>query len=156
MPFIESIRKRLSPGTKTDTNELGVILATDIDEIVAMQALPNNIPERYWNAAGALFTYLFIEEAKLGIDVIGESQLVGYPTQFPSVSMMNWTNGKPNARFWVLSLLKNSFHIGDRLVATTVSAKSQISCQLFVTPDGNKLLIGTRGMGQLTSPCPIM
>src|SRR5436305_3627489 len=106
--------------------ELGVILPTDIDEILAMKALPNPIPERYWNAAGALFAYLFVEETKLGIDVIGESQLIGYPTQFPSVSMVNWTSGKPNARFWVLSLLNNSFHIGDRLVATTVSAKSQI------------------------------
>ena len=106
--YIESIRKRLSPETKTDTNELGIILPSDIDEIQASKALPNKIPQRYWNAAGALYAYLFMEEAKLGIEVIGESQLVGYPSQFPSVSMMDWTNAKPNARYWVLALLKNS------------------------------------------------
>ncbi|HEX8986067.1 MAG TPA: glycosyl hydrolase family 39 [Bryobacteraceae bacterium] len=139
--FIESIRKRLSPGTRTDTNELGVILPSDNDEIQASKALPDRIPKLYWNAAAALYGYLFIEEAKLGIDVIGESQLVGYPSQFPSVSMMDWTNGKPNARYWVLYLLKNSFHPGDQLVETSIGDKSQIAAQAFVTPAGKKLLI---------------
>ena len=46
--------------------------------------------------------------------MIGESQLVGYPSQFPSVSMIDWKNGKPNARYWVLSLLKDNFHPGDQ------------------------------------------
>ncbi len=38
--------------------------------------------------------------------MIGESQLVGYPSQFPSVTMIDWKNSKPNARFWVLSLVE--------------------------------------------------
>jgi hypothetical protein len=53
---------------------------------------------------------------KLGIDVAGESQLVGFPTQFPSVSMVDWNDGKPNARFWVLKLLRDNFGPGDKLV----------------------------------------
>ena len=90
-----------------------MILPTDLAEIMsAMQnpnskgALPDRIPHAYWNAAGALYGYLFIEESKLGVDVIGESQLVGYPSQFPSVSMMNYNTGKPNARYWVVKLLR--------------------------------------------------
>ena len=142
--FIETIRKRLSPDTKTATNEVGVILPSDLDEMRTSKVLPTNIPQRYWNASGALYAYLFMQEARLGIDVIGESQLVGYPSQFPSVSMMDWTNGKPNARFWVLELLKNNFHPGDRLAATAVSAMSQIESQLFVTPGGKKLLVVNR------------
>ncbi len=142
--FIETIRKRLSPDTKTATNEVGVILPTDINQMSTSKVLPTNIPQRYWNAAGALYSYLFIQESRLGIDVIGESQLVGYPSQFPSVSMMDWTNGKPNARFLVLALLKNNFHPGDRLVASAASPMSQIECQLFVTPSGKKLLIVNR------------
>jgi hypothetical protein len=67
--------------------------------------------------------------------------MVGHPTQFPSVSMMDWTNGKPNGRYWVLNLLKSNFHPGDRLSETVVSDKSQITTQLFITLDGNKLLI---------------
>jgi hypothetical protein len=139
--YIEVIRQRLSPQTKTDTDELGVILASDESEIAESKAHPDTIPKLYWNAAGSLYAYLYTELAKLGIDVIGESQLVGYPSQFPSVSMIDWKNGKPNARFWVLSLIKDNFHPGDQLVETTLSGHSDIDAEGFVTPSGKKLLL---------------
>ncbi|WP_236657042.1 glycosyl hydrolase family 39 [Acidisarcina polymorpha] len=140
--YIEAIRKRLTPETKTDTDELGIILPTDGLEIAASKALPNRIPSAYWAGAGALYAYLYIELAKMGIDVIGESQLVGYPSQFPSVSMMDWTNGKPNARYWVLKLIKDNLHPGDKLVETKLGQDStDISAQGFVTPSGKKLLL---------------
>jgi hypothetical protein len=139
--YIELIRQRLSPQTKTDTDELGVILASDESEIAESKAHPDTIPKLYWNAAGSLYAYLYAELAKLGIDVIGESQLVGYPSQFPSVSMIDWKNGKPNARFWVLSLLKDNFHPGDQLVETKLSGHSDIDAQAFITPGGKKLLL---------------
>ena len=123
--YIDAIRQRLSPQTKTDTDELGVILASDEAEIAESKAHPDRIPALYWNAAGALYAYLYAELAKQGIDVIGESQLVGYPSQFPSVTMIDWKNGKPNARYWVLSLLKDNFHPGDQLVATTLSRQER-------------------------------
>jgi hypothetical protein len=102
----EEIRKRLSPSTKTDLDELGVILPGDN---VAIDDTATRIPPVYWNAAGAMYAYLCVELSKIGIDVVGESQLVGYPTQFPSVSMIDWKNGKPNARFLILKLLKDNF-----------------------------------------------
>ena len=140
--YIEAIRMRLAPNTKTDTDELGVILATDGLEIAASKALPNRIPSAYWAGAGALYAYLYIELTKLGIDVIGESQLVGYPSQFPSVSMMDWTNGKPNARYWVLKLIQDNFHPGDQLVETKLGPDtSDVSAQALVTPAGRKLLL---------------
>jgi hypothetical protein len=55
--------------------------------------------------------------------------------------MIDWKNGKPNARYWVLSLLKDNFHPGDQLVATTLSHRSDIAAQGFVTPTGKKLLL---------------
>ena len=106
---IEAIRKRLNPKVETDTDELGVI-ASDDGNFKA--------PPIYWNAVGAMFAYEYVELGKLGIETIGMSQLVGYPTQYPSVSMVNWTTGKPNARFRVLELLKNNFGPGDTIVAT--------------------------------------
>jgi hypothetical protein len=139
--YIDAIRRRLSPETKTDADELGVILASDEAEIAESKAHPDSIPTLYWNAAGALYAYLYEELAQQGIDVIGESQLVGYPSQFPSVSMIDWKNSKPNARFWVLSLLKDNFHPGDQLVATALSSHSDIAAQAFVTPAGKKLLL---------------
>uniref|UniRef100_E6QMR1 Glycosyl hydrolase family 39 n=1 Tax=mine drainage metagenome TaxID=410659 RepID=E6QMR1_9ZZZZ len=143
--YIESIRKRLSPATRTDCDELGVILPTDN---TATDKTPP--PAAYWNLAGALYAYLYIELSKLQIDVIGESQLIGYPTQFPSVSMMNWQNNQPNARFWVLKLIHDSFHPGDKLVATGIKIAAgepdgkDIVAQGFQTANGKKLLLVNR------------
>jgi hypothetical protein len=133
----------MSPKTKIDTDELGVILPTDGLEIAASKALPDHIPHRYWNAAGALYGYLFIELSKLGVDVIGESQLVGYPSQFPSVSMIDYNNGKPNARYWVLKLIKDNFHAGDTLVTTREPefGSDDVAIQGFITPQGKKILL---------------
>jgi Glycosyl hydrolases family 39 len=127
---VEVIRQRLSPATKTDTDELGVI-APD-------QSWQNQ--PFYWNAAGAMYAYLYLELSKLGIENVGESQLVGYPTQYPSVSMVNWETGQPNARFRVLELLKHNFGPGDSLVATGV-ASSGVAVQAYRTAAGRKLLL---------------
>jgi hypothetical protein len=139
--YIESIRKRLSPATKTDLDELGVILPTDNTD--ADKTPP---PPAYWNLAGSLYAYLFIELSRQQIDVIGESQLIGYPTQFPSVSMMNWQNNRPNARYWVLKLIKDCFHPGDTLMETDVAGLSaaEVSAQAFITPAGRKLLLANK------------
>src|SRR5246127_2959057 len=76
--YIEAIRKRLSPETKTTIDELGVISADDL-----AQGTPGHvaqpIPTSYWNLAGAMYAYLFGELTQIGIDVAGESQLVGFP-----------------------------------------------------------------------------
>lgn len=120
---------------KTDLNELGVILPTDNkpgDDVPP--------PSAYWNLAGALYADLFIELSRMQIDVVGESQLVGYPTQFPSVSMMDWTTNRPNARFWVLKLIKDSVHPGDKLVETRLNSR-ELSAQAFTTSSGRKLLL---------------
>ncbi|HET7102851.1 MAG TPA: glycosyl hydrolase family 39, partial [Terracidiphilus sp.] len=139
--YVEAIRKRLSPETMTDTDELGVILPTDNkpgDDIAP--------PDAYWNLAGSLYAYLYMELSRLQIDIIGESQLVGYPTQFPSVSMMDWRNNKPNARYWVLKLIKDNFHPGDKLVETEMSGpeESAVAAQAFATPAGHKLLLANK------------
>lgn len=139
--YIDNIRKRLSPQTKTDLDELGVILPTDN---TAADKVPP--PAAYYNLAGSLYAYLYIQLSRLQIDLVGESQLVGYPTQYPSVSMMNWTNNKPNPRFWVLKLIKDSFHPGDSLVDTNLSGSGSgdVEAQAFVTPAGRKLLLANK------------
>jgi hypothetical protein len=139
--YIEVIRKRLSPETKTDTDELGTILPTDFLDMQDAKAHPDNIPPLYWNASGALYAYLFIGLSKQGINIIGESQLNGYPSQFRSVTMVDWENGKPNARFWILKIIKDNFHSGDRLVETKLPQWSQVEGQAFATAEGRKLLL---------------
>jgi hypothetical protein len=139
--YVEAIRKRLSPETKTTIDELGVISADDL-----AQGEPGHtakpIENSYWNLAGAMYAYLFGELTKIGIDVAGESQLVGFPTQFPSVSMVDWNDGKPNARFWVLKLLHDNFGPGDKLVeAESLPSQPYVYSLGFISREGKRRLL---------------
>ncbi|RCH55211.1 glycosyl hydrolase family 39 [Mucilaginibacter hurinus] len=132
--YIESIRKRLNPNVKVTLNELGTFLTDE------MRKKP--IPASYWNLASAVYAYMFIELNKLGIDVISSSQLVGYPGQYPDVSMMNWENAKPNARYWTLKLINDNFGPGDKLIEPELEWNElDYAYQAFITPKGKKLLI---------------
>jgi hypothetical protein len=141
--YIERTRQRLSPSTMTMINEIGSISAHDL-----RQGEPGykftSIPQSYWNLSGAVYAYLFAELSRIGIDVAGESQLVGYPTQFPSVSMVDWKDGRPNPRAWVLKLLHDNFGAGDTLVATETAipgGQSYVQAQGFTTHDGHRKLL---------------
>jgi hypothetical protein len=153
--YIEAIRKRLSPDTRTTVNEIGSISADD-----AAQGEPGHvskpIPDSYWNLSGATYAYILGNLASLGIDVAGESQLVGYPTQFPSVSMVDWNTGAPNARFRVLELLKNHFSPGLKLVQTQTGTPYVYGLG-FIDRDGKHklLLVNKRDRDiELTLPQP--
>jgi hypothetical protein len=138
--YIESIRKRLSPQTGTMINEIGIISADD-----GLQEQPGHvtkpIPDAYWNLAGAEYAYIFGNLAEIGIDVAGESQLVGYPTQYPSVSMVDWKDGKPNARVWVLRLLRENFAPGDKIVEISTFAPPYVYGLAVVTKTGIRRLL---------------
>jgi len=137
--YIDAIRQRLSPTTRTTIDEIGSIGADD-----GGQDQPGHvtqpIPNSYWNLSGAMYAYVFAQVARQGIDVAGESQLVGYPTQFPSVSMVDWKTGQPNARYWVLKLLHGNFGPGDKLVSTRITAPN-VFAQAFVTRDGQRKIL---------------
>jgi hypothetical protein len=139
--YVESIRRRLSPQTQTMINEVGSIRAADINQGDATEA----IPASYWNLSGAVYAYVYANLARLGVDVVGESQLVGYPTQFPSVSMLDWNTGEPNARYRTLKLLRENVGLGDKIVETTVTTPS-VYAQGFITVEGKRkvLLINKR------------
>jgi len=92
------------------------------------------------------------ELAALGIDYDGESQLVGYPTQFPSVSMVDWVTGQPNARYWVLKMIHDNFGPGDKLMETSMNTP-YVYARGFVTRDGahKVLLVNKRDRGFVVS-----
>lgn len=138
--YIETIRKHYSPSTKTDLDELGAILPEDERENREPGYVAKDEPPAYWNLAGAMYAEIYAQAAEMGIDVVGESQLVGYKSQFPSVTLIDYTNSEPNARYWVLKLLLGNFGPGDKLVATSASGAS-IAAQAFSTSRGRRLLI---------------
>jgi hypothetical protein len=133
--FVESIRKRLSPNTKTDINELGTFVNEEMRNKPIIPA--------YWNLSASVYAYFFIGLTRAGIDVIGESQLVGFPTQYPDVSMINYENSKPNARFWVLKMIKDNISSGSTLVRTNIDANNgeDIVIQGFISGGVKKVLL---------------
>jgi Glycosyl hydrolases family 39 len=146
--YVEAIRKRLSPETRSTIDEIGAISADD-----QAQDEPGHvtkpIPNSYWSLTGAMYAYIFGELTRFGVDVAGESQLVGYPTQFPSVSMVDWDNGRPNPRFWVLKLLKENFGPGDKLAELRgdfFSRSPFVYAMPVITKEGKKrvLLVNRR------------
>jgi hypothetical protein len=68
---IQEIRKSLSPETKTNVDELGVILPDDNTPGASQ------FPLIYWNAAAAYYAYAWARLSRLSVDVVGHSQLVG-------------------------------------------------------------------------------
>jgi Glycosyl hydrolases family 39 len=140
--YIETIRERLSPTTRTTVNEIGTILAGDPGQ--PGQPTPV-IPDSYWNLSAAVYAYVYGNLAALGIDIAGESQAVGYPTQFPSVSMVDWTTGAPNARWRALELLHKHFAPGDKLVQTALNTP-YVYAQAYRTRAGKRevLLVSKR------------
>lgn len=121
---IVAIRDALAPGVKIDIDEMGVILPDDNSD--KWTTWSPGFQPIYWNAAAAMWAYLYGRLSALNIDLLGESQLVGYPSmpelglspQYPSVALLNWTSGAGTARYWVLKLLLDSAGVGDGVVAT--------------------------------------
>lgn len=110
--YIDTLRKRLSPNTLTGINELGSILSAP-----TAPQLFRPIPASYWNASGAMWAYLFGNLVHTGVNVLGAAEIIDYPGQFAAASLIDWETGQPNARFWVVRLLRENFGPGDKIVA---------------------------------------
>ncbi|MGH9495438.1 MAG: glycosyl hydrolase family 39 [Candidatus Sulfotelmatobacter sp.] len=136
--YIENIRKRLSPRTETHINEAGCIAADDLSQ--GPDSMTHAPSAQYWNLCGAMFAYLYAGLAEQGIDVLGASQLVGYPTQFPSVSLVDWNTGLPNARYRVLELLHRNFGPGDRGVKVSYKS-SDVFVTGYISPSGERKIL---------------
>jgi len=127
------------PHVLVDCDEVGVILPSDNDPV--FNSTSPGFPAIYWNAAAAMYAYMFGLSSLVGLDVLGESQLIGYPSipfqrgppingpwvappQYPSVSMLSWggvfgNQGDGTARYWILKLLVDRFKAGPPAGAFT-------------------------------------
>ena len=133
--YIETIRKRLSAGMGSYIDELGSFLP---DPEAPQFAHP--IPDSYWNLAGAMWAYTFAHLAAMGIDIVGGAELIDYPGQFASTSLLNWDTGQPNARYRVLKLLRDNFSPGDKLVETHLESP-YVFAQAFITAQGERKIL---------------
>ena len=153
---IMAARDALNPTVMLDADEVGVILSDDNDPQWTADA--PGFPAIYWNAAAAMYAYLFGTTAALGLDVLGESQLIGYPSipfarglpyngswiappQFPSVTLLSWGGafGQPGdgtARYWALKLLVDEFTAGPP-AGTAPAAAADILVHTSVSGGGS-------------------
>ena len=138
--YIESVRKRLSPETRTYVDEIGIILPD-----ARAPKLVKPIPDSYWNLYAAWWAYVYSHLAKLGIDVAAESQLVGYPGMYAGTTILNWETGQPKANYWALMLMRENLGSGCKLVETSLGIP-YVYAQAFLARDGQRkiLLINKR------------
>ncbi|KAJ5273767.1 hypothetical protein N7478_008892 [Penicillium angulare] len=143
---IEEIRKQISPLSRTTVDELGTM-----DPLGSTTIYPDyTIPDEYWVWSGGIYAYIFSKLAVLGIDAVGESQLSGYPGQYPSVSMVDYHTGLPTARLRVLQLIQQSIRLGDKLVQTS-SDETQVHAQAFETTGQEKKILLVNKLDQVIS-----
>jgi hypothetical protein len=71
--YIENMRKRLSPSTKTDLDELGSILPTDNTPVDKTPP-----PSAYWNLSGSMYAYLYVQLSQMQIAVLGAEADQGF------------------------------------------------------------------------------
>lgn len=140
---VEAIRQKATPWVRTTLDEIGTWLPGG----GAVEIVPGYvIPDAYWVWSGGVYAYIVSHMAVMGIDVVGESQLIGYPGQFPAVSLVDWTTGKPTARLRVLELLEQYFKPGIELMQTNTSAEGLLHAQAFVDEqDRENVLLVNKG-----------
>ena len=134
-------RDRLSPTTKVSVDEMGTFDDIKTTEEACRAPEPYSAYNpRYWNAIGANWAYFFIVSEQLNMPLLSMSQMIGYPTQCPSISMFDKDTERPNAHYWVLKLIHDQFALGDRLVETE-SSSPDVVAQASITNSGKKLLL---------------
>jgi hypothetical protein len=138
---VMKVRDELSPKTKLIIDELGTFNLVKPGEDACKAVEPYSAYKPlYWVAAGANWAANFITAENSDIPIFSMSQMLGYPTQCLSISMVNWDTAHPNAHYWVLSLIHNNFGPGDKLVPTQ-SSSPNIVAQASITSAGRKLLL---------------
>ncbi len=138
---VMKIRNELSPATQIVIDELGTF-----DQLKSADGGgPDDEPYEaynplYWVAMGANWANNFIVVENEGVPLVSMTQMLGYPTQSPSCTMVNPKTAHPNAHYWVLSMVNSNFGPGDKLVATK-SSSVDVVAQAATTASGNKVLL---------------
>ena len=152
---IIELKNKYDGNIKLDIDEFGVILPNDND--AGTYVAPP--PDIYFNAVGGVYAYAFMRLGLLGVDILGSSQLMGYPSinntwfnkngitgltpQYQSVSMLRWQSGIGNARYWVLKMLIEHFQVGDKINNGSNNGGNETNgdvfyYQAYTSVDGNK------------------
>mmetsp|Transcript_368 Transcript_368/g.402 ORF Transcript_368/g.402 Transcript_368/m.402 type:complete len:306 (-) Transcript_368:40-957(-) len=126
---IVKIRDKLLPSVKLAVNELGVITQPPFSDL-------------FWIACSSYYAYGYTQFGLMGVNAVHSSQLLGYISQFPAVTMVDSETGKPNARLHTLNLLIENIDVhNDEFVTTLVSSPTDIFAQAVLKKTGEKMII---------------
>ena len=135
------IRDELSPKTKFIIDELGTFNLVKPKEDACKAVEPYQAYKPlYWVAVGGNWAANFITAENSDIPIFSMSQMLGYPTQCLSITMINWDTAHPNAHYWVLGLIHDNFGPGDKLIPTK-SSSPDVVAQASITSAGRKVLL---------------
>lgn len=109
--YIEAIRKRFLPEAKTDITEFRV----DISPSRSGEAC-GAYSRFFLELVGRVWAYVYGLLAAKRTDIITPAELIDYPGQFASTTLVNWETGEPNARYLGLKLLHNNFGSGGKII----------------------------------------
>jgi len=150
--YVCAIRDVLSPRTGLMITEIGTMNQ-------GTRARPTDLLRLEIQLSAAMYAYLYSRLAALGVKAVHISGLVAVqPDQmWQELAMIEWTSGRPNARYWVLKLLNEHFPTGSTLVQTRnftpppyplppvalerMSRGAPVFGQAFLTPQGARKLL---------------
>lgn len=137
LAYVKAIRDRLSPNTRIAINEVGDFLPGSFDP-----SLPAPIANSYWNLMAAASAYEFAQMMDKGIDIVNQAELIDYPGQSPSTTLVNWKTGEPNARYWAMKLLRDNLEPGDKVVAASSNEeRGPVFDEGFIGRDGKRRVL---------------
>ena len=140
----KKIRDQLSPKTKVIVDEMGTFDIVKPGEEACRADEPYKaFHPLYWNANGANWAVNFITAEREGLPLISMSQMDGYETQCPSISMFDPDTQKPNAHYWALYLINENFGPGNKLVGTDSSTHDVVAQAAFTNAGRKMLLVNT-------------
>ena len=127
--FVSKLIKQLSPTTMIFADEIGICNSCGgpIAEMNAPSLLGMGGNTSWWNLHSAIYAMWHGELSAAGVDMLGASQFVGYPSAAYSgngiqpfegdadatgncfdMTMVDWTTGAGNARWWTLKMLNDA------------------------------------------------
>lgn len=109
--YVAAIRDELRPDAGIMVTEIGAM------NLGTREARPLGFE---FQLSAAMYAYLHARMAAIGVQAAHVSGLLAVQPDhvWQELAMIDWSSGRPNARYWTLKLLIDQFRPGSQLVAT--------------------------------------